>query len=293
MLLAPGVSADMSPGAHPGDMSDTASSRPRWPRLHLFELIDQDWCPPAVRDHTTNYLATVSQRMGLFDAVAPLLSRGLKAGATDTLLDLGSGGGGPLPRLKELLAREHGLHAQVLQSDLFPNAWAQARAQAAGVEYLSWPVDATSVPPKLRGMRTLFNALHHFRPDQALRVLADAQAQRVPLGIFEVVERSPRGVLASLFIPVLVLLFTPQVRPLTLSRLLFTYGVPVLPLALFWDGLVSALRAYRLEELQRMTGTLSQAGYTWEVGQARLPGKPPVTYVLGLPESRTPSLEQR
>ncbi|SET18667.1 hypothetical protein [Stigmatella erecta] len=274
-------------------MSDTASSRSRWPRLHLFELIDQAWCPPAVRDHATNYLATVSQKMGLFDAVAPLLQRGLTAGATDALLDLGSGGGGPLPRLKELLAREHGLQARVLQSDLFPNAWAQARAQAAGVEYLSGPVDATCVPPELRGMRTLFNALHHFRPDQALRVLADAQAQRVPIGVFEVVERSPRGVLSSLFIPVIVLLFTPQVRPLTLSRLLFTYGVPVLPLALFWDGLVSALRAYRLEELQRMTGTLSQAGYTWEVGQARRPGKPPVTYVLGLPEHQEPSPSKR
>jgi SAM-dependent methyltransferase len=264
---------------------DTAMTPPRplWPRLHLFELLDQDWYPSVLRDHATNYLATISLRMGLFDAMAPLLLRGLEAGGTDTVLDLGSGGGGPLPRLRDLLAREQGRKLHVVQSDLFPNARARERAAAAGAEYLEQPVDALRVPPEQRGMRTLFNALHHFRPEAARAVLADAQARGVPIGVFEVVERSPKGVLSALFIPLLVLLFTPLVRPLTLPRLLLTYVMPVFPLVIFWDGLVSSLRAHRPEELRRMTESLAREGYTWEVGEARMPGKPPVTYVLGLP----------
>ncbi|WP_224370487.1 hypothetical protein [Hyalangium versicolor] len=257
--------------------------RTPWPRLHLFELLGQDWYPTALRDHSTNYLATISQRMGLFDAVAPLLLRGLEAGNTNEVLDLGSGGGGPLPRLRELLARKQGRQVRLVQSDLFPNAQARARARAAGAEYLEQPVDALQVPAGLRGMRTLFNALHEFRPDAARALLADAQAQGVPIGVFEVVERSPRGVLSALFIPLLVLLFTPLIRPLTLPRLLLTYVVPVFPLTIFWDGLVSTLRAHRIEELRHMTQSLAREGYTWEVGEARMPGKPPVTYVLGLP----------
>lgn len=263
-------------------------NRPRTllPRLHLFELIDQQWCPTPLRDHCTNYLATITQRMGVFDAVAPLLLRGLEAAGTDTVLDLGSGGGGPLPRLSELLRREHGRDIRVRQSDLFPNDQARARAIAAGAEYLEQPVDASRVPPDLRGMRTLFSAFHHFRPDAARAVLADAQARGVPIGVFEVVERSPRGILGSLLIPLLVLGFTPLVRPLTLPRLLLTYVVPLLPLAIFWDGLVSALRAHRPEELRSMTQALTRDGYTWEVGVIQKPGKPPVTYVLGLPAPR-------
>ncbi|WP_224247973.1 class I SAM-dependent methyltransferase [Hyalangium gracile] len=260
--------------------------RTLWPRLHLFELLDQDWYPTALRDHGTNYLAAISERMGLFDAAAPLLVRGLEAGGTDTVLDLGSGGGGPLPRLKALLAREQGRQVRVVQSDLFPNVRARERARASGVEYLDQPVDALRVPPELRGMRTLFNALHHFRPEAARAVLVDAQARGVPIGVFEVVERSPRGLLSVLFVPLLVLLFTPWVRPLTLPRLLLTYVVPLLPLAISWDGLVSALRAHRPEELRRMTESLATEGYTWEVGEARMPGKPPVTYVLGLPRAK-------
>lgn len=257
--------------------------RTLWPRLHLFELLDQEWYPAALRDHCTHYLATLSLRMGLFDAAAPVLLRGLEAGGTGTVLDLGSGGGGPLPRLGALLEREHGRKVRVVQSDLFPNARARERAITAGAEYLEQPVDAMKVPSELRGMRTLFSALHHFRPDAARAVLADAQARGVPIGVFEVVERSPKGLLSALFIPLLVLLFTPLIRPLTLPRLLLTYVLPVFPLVIFWDGLVSALRAYRPEELRRMTESLQREGYLWEVGELRKPGKPPVTYVLGLP----------
>jgi SAM-dependent methyltransferase len=269
-------------------METTIMTPPRTllPRLHLFELLDQPWYPNALRDHCTNYLATIIQRMGVFDAVAPLLLRGLEAGGTDTVLDLGSGGGGPLPRLRELLQREHHRGIRVRQSDLFPNAQARARAAAAGTEYLEQPVDAMHVPPELRGMRTLFDALHHLRPEQARAVLADAQARGIPIGVFEVVERSPKGILGALFIPLLVLLFTPRIRPLTLPRLLLTYVVPLFPLVIFWDGLVSALRAHRPEELWRMTQSLKREGYTWEVGVARMAGKPPVTYVLGLPASK-------
>jgi hypothetical protein len=189
-----------------------ARSRPLLPRLHLFELLDQTWYPTALRDHGTNYLATVSQRMGVFDSVAPLLLRGLEAAGTDWVLDLGSGGGGPLPRLRDILRREHGRDIRVLQSDLFPNAQARERAIAAGAEYLEQPVDATRVPPDLRGMRTLFSAFHHFRPEAARAVLADAQARS-------------------------------------------------------------------------MTESLSREGYTWEAGVVQKPGKPAVTYVLGLPSS--------
>jgi hypothetical protein len=258
-------------------------SRTWWPRLHLFELVDQDWYPAALRDHCTNYLATVTERMGIFDPAVPLLLKALDAGGADTVIDLGSGGGGPLPRLKGMLEREHGRRVRVIQTDLFPNAHARERATAAGAEYLDRPVDAMQVPPELRGMRTLFNAMHHFRPDAVRAMLADAQARGVPIAVFDAIERSVVGVIGSLFIPLFVLLFTPLVRPRTLPRLFLTYVVPLLPLAIFWDGLVSTLRAYRPEELKQITDSLPREGYTWETGVIRRPGKPPVTYVVGQP----------
>ena len=43
---------------------------------------------------------------------------------------------------------------------------------------------------------------------------------------------------------VIVLLVTPLIRPFTLSRILWTYLLPLVPLTCWWDGIVSQLRAY-------------------------------------------------
>ncbi|HZI13750.1 MAG TPA: hypothetical protein VE153_25455 [Myxococcus sp.] len=253
------------------------------PRLHLFELTDQAWWPDALRDLATDYLHTVSTRLGIFDAAAEVLARGLQSSGGDELLDLASGGRGPLPRLRRLLAERHGVNARAVLTDKYPNAQAAERARAEGVDYLERSVDALRVPGDLRGMRTLFSALHHFRPEEARAVLADAQARGVPFAAFESVRRTPAGILSMLLVPLLVLLFTPWVRPLTPLRLLLTYVVPVAPLIICWDGLVSALRVHRPEELRAMTASLAREGYSWEVGEAKVPGKPPITYVLGRP----------
>ncbi len=265
-------------------MSENAVAMTLLPRLHLFELIDQGWYPRALRDLGTDYLETISTRMGMFDGAADVLARAVRASENQQLLDLCSGGGGPLPQLRGLLESQHGLKSHVVHTDLYPNARAAERARAQGVDYLERPVDALRVPADLRGARTLFNALHHFRPEQVREMLADAQAKGVPFAAFEVVERTPKGLLGTVLIPLLVLLFTPLVRPLTPLRLLLTYVLPVAPLTITWDGLVSTLRAHRPEELRALTTSLAREGYTWEVGQVHQGGKGTLTYVLGLPE---------
>lgn len=257
------------------------------PRVHAPELMDHDWFPAALRDPLTDYLETVSVRQRLFDPIVPVLERGLAAAPAPAIIDLGSGGGGPLPHLRDRLA-ERGLHPRVVLTDKHPNARARARAVAHGdgVEYLERPVDALQIPADLRGLRTLFNAFHHLRPEEAHALLEDAQRQGAPIAVFEVVQRSALFLVASVFIPLQVLLYTPVIRPRSALRLALTYVVPVLPLAAWWDGFCSSLRAYRRVELERMTASLAREGYSWEVGEVRTRGKPTVLYVLGVPTRR-------
>jgi hypothetical protein len=101
-------------------------------------------------------------------------------------------------------------------------------------------VDAASVDPGLSGVRTMFTFLHHFSPQVARRMLADAFHRRTGICVFEFTERAPGPVFGSLLpAPLMVLLPTPRIRPLTLSRLLFTYLVPVVPLTVTWDAVAS------------------------------------------------------
>ena len=130
----------------------------------------------------------------------------------------------------------------------------------------------------------MFSALHHFDATEVGAILADAQAAGVPFGAFEATNRSWRGLLATLVIPVAVLALMPVVRPRHWGALWLTYLPPLLPLAIWWDGVASTMRTYQAAELQHIVTSLPPAPYGWEV--AELTGGPlPVLALIGRPRA--------
>jgi hypothetical protein len=143
-------------------------------------------------------------------------------------------------------------------------------------------VDATRVPRELPGFRTVFTAFHHLRPDQARAVLADAVGKGEGIAVFECARRGILPLLGTLPTPLRVLLATPFIRPFRWSRLFWTYLVPVVPLVLVFDSVVSVLRVYSVQELRELTAGLGR--YRWDIGTVR--GRPipiPITYLVGVP----------
>lgn len=255
------------------------------PRLHLFEFNDQPWLPEVLRRICTDYLRTVLALTRPFAPLAPRLAALLAHAGSAALVDLCSGGAGPYPWLLDEVARSLGRDVTVRLTDCFPNLPAFERAAQAApgrVTYEREPVDARAVPERLAGVRTMFNAFHHFRPAEARAILADAHRRRAPILIAEVVSRTPKNLLAMpLLGPLLVLLVTPAIRPLSLWRLALTYAVPVAPPLIAFDGLVSSLRAYRPAELRALAAGLDE-GYRWEAGELTHKGQR-VTYLIGEP----------
>ena len=77
--------------------------------------------------------------------------------------------------------------------------------------------------------------------------------------------------------------WTPFLRPRTLARYVFTYALPLAPLANLWDGLVSCMRTYSPDELLELASSTGDA-FDWDAG--RLPharGGPKLTYLVGKP----------
>jgi hypothetical protein len=154
-------------------------------------------------------------------------------------------------------------------------------ASGGRISFRPEPVDAAAVPADLPGVRTLFTALHHFRPREARAVLADAVRQRQPVAVFEFTERSLRGLLLSAASPLVVWGSTPRIRPLRPARLLWTYLIPLVPLTVFVDGMVSCLRTYSPPELRELVAEFGT--YTWRMGTVRGPSPFAVTYLVGYP----------
>src|SRR5262245_45657432 len=90
------------------------------PRIHLFELEDLAWFPPIIRDLATDYLQFIATGLSLHRPVVPLLADALRASGSTTVMDLCSGGGGPVGALREELVRT-GLDVRFILTDKYPN----------------------------------------------------------------------------------------------------------------------------------------------------------------------------
>lgn len=252
-------------------------------RIDLPELEDQAWCPAWIRDAITGYLQAVIEATQPYDVAAPVVARLLDETGASAVVDLASGAGGPwrtlLARLEEL-----GHRPTVTLTDVAPNAVAAGRFATGAIRYRAAPMSALDVPPDLRGVRTMFTALHHFDRDQVRTILQSAQRDRVGFAAFEATRRSVPGLLVTLFIPLLVLVFMPRVTPRRFLPLLFTYLPPLLPLLIWWDGLASTLRSYSLDELRTVIDGIREPGYAWEVSDvAASRGPIPLLQVTGRP----------
>ncbi len=254
-------------------------------RRHLFEFTDLAWWPKVFRRMPTDFLQTLIHLVRPFNRKLDLIAAAVEASGTNRVLDLCSGSGGPWRDLLADLEARTGKRYEVLLTDKYPDDNIGARMKgAAGVRYFEESIDAQAVPPELKGTRTIFDALHHFRPDKARMILRDAVSQRQPIVVFEVLRRTIPDLIPMCLGWIHTLLLTPFIRPFSFMRLLFTYVIPLAPFILPWDGIVSILRCYRADELMEMaTSVEGSEGYTWETGEYKKAGLFPVTYLVGIP----------
>lgn len=254
-------------------------------RRQVVEIEDLEWCPRAVRDGGTDWLGFMANGTGIFNAVAPKLRHAMIATGTTRVLDLCSGGGGPWLTLERELAKSGPV--EVTLSDFYPNVAAFDDLAARSDGRLAGErsrVDATDVPGRLDGVRTMFSSFHHFAPDKAAAILADAVRKRRAIAIFEPINSRAMGLAnMPLQLPA-ILLFTPFVRPFRWSRLLFTYLVPLIPLLVLFDGTMSMLRLYLEDDLRELLPRVpGHETFAWDIGVTPIMGRLGVMHLVGTP----------
>lgn len=257
-------------------------------RLHLFEFEDQPWFPAVVRAGMMDYLRFMITHLHTYRPVAPLLAEGLRRTGQTQVLELCAGAGGGTTDVLQALRRELP-EARITLTDLYPQpaAWHHLAQQSGGrIAFVPEAVDALRVPPALPGFRAVFSAFHHFRPAQGEALLRDAVRAGTGVGVFEGAGKHwLELLLACTVMPLALLCIMPFVRPFSLSRLLFTYLIPLIPLFTIWDGAVSILRMYPPEQLLALARRADPAGrYHWQAGKVRHTWGPQVCYLIGWPK---------
>jgi hypothetical protein len=255
-------------------------------RVQFIELNEQPQFPSFLRDGITDALQFGLNLTNAYAPIAPLLLCVLDSTGSQSIVDICSGGGGPwLSLSRKLQPAVRGFH--ILLTDKYPNLRAFQNVRSASENHVAFypdSVDAMKVPGELQGFRTMFTSFHHFPPEEACAILQNAVDARRSIGIFEITRRAPSTIALMFPWALMLFVFTPLIRPFRWSRLLFTYVVPIIPLALLFDGVVSCLRTYRPQELREMIKRLSGIEYQWEVGEhPKASGPAPITYLIGFP----------
>lgn len=255
-------------------------------RFHLFEFEDLSWFPTFIRDYMTDFLQFVSNLFNLYRGGLPILKKGIAKSGSNQVIDLASGGGGSWIKLAKELQKEVP-DLKVKLTDYYPNETAfkaTVEKNAAVFSYETQSISALDVPPNLKGLRTMFLSFHHFTPKQAQQILQNAVDAHQPIAIFEAQERDLSHFIKFLFSPINVILCSPFIRPFKIGRLIFTYLIPLVPIFVWWDGLVSVLRTYSTQEMTEMTQRLNNAdSFEWEIGKTKNKGMT-VQYALGYPK---------
>ncbi|MBW8333880.1 MAG: hypothetical protein K0M40_17790 [Prolixibacteraceae bacterium] len=256
-------------------------------KIRGFEFEDQTWFPEMFRDWMTGYLRFLFVIFRLYQPVLPLLKEALVKSNTNKILDLCSGSGGTMESIYENLKLTFDANVQIFLSDLYPNMliyrYLETKTEK-GISFISKPVDAINVPSEANGFRTIFSGFHHFDHETAKKVLQNAVDARQGIGIFDGGNKSVWMVLVIIIIhPLLLFLCTPFFRPFSISRLLFTYLVPVIPFCTVWDGVFSIVRLYQPKELLQMAHEVERENYTWISGKVRNKFGMSIAFLIGYP----------
>ncbi len=251
-------------------------------RIHLFEFEDQKWFPVFLRNYVTDFLQYLSNKATIYKPIIPVIKKGLNKSKTNQIIDIASGGGGGLIWLNSELQKDIP-NLKIMLTDFYPNipAFERTKKKADNFDFIPESIDARNVPTNLSGLRTQFLSLHHFKPQDVKLILQNAIDTNSSIAIFEGQERSFRSIVAMLLSPISVLLTTPFIRPFKIGRIIFTYLIPIIPLIVMWDGVISSLRTYSVKELKEIVESLNQSEtYDWEIEKVKS-GVGVIIYLLG------------
>ncbi len=258
-------------------------------RIQLFEFEDFSWFPNWIRICLTRLILVMHKFLKSSDDLSDLVSEALKHSEQNTIVDLCSGSGGPMidvfTTLKE---KPETKDLKLILTDLYPNLELAKKindANNTSLQYNTNSVDASEVDHNLQGVRTMICSFHHMNSETAKKILQDAQSSGQPICIYEISDNSLPNILWWIALPlnfVMTFFITPFVKPLSWKQIVFTYFIPILPFFFAWDGAVSNVRTYTVNDLDELTKDLQSENYIWKKGI--LKGKAKKIYLLGLPK---------
>jgi len=217
--------------------------------MRLTEFGDLNWVPHIYHYYLRIYSLFFIRFIGYDKMWAKQTEAFLKRVKAKSVIEYGSGSGEPLLRTVSKIKSPALKSLNYTMSDLRPLPEFVDKVNnhlPENFSYIKEPVDASTHRPQ-KGQAVVFiNSFHHLPPETAKRVIKNNLENGNEMLILEYVRNSFLAHVSMVFGPLIVMLTVPfvvKLKHLPIA-ILFTYLIPIFPLMLLWDGLVSGLSAY-------------------------------------------------
>ena len=201
----------------------------------MKELEDYAWFPAVFRRFQMDFIGYVVTKFNFYDVFIQHLQK--KENTSMPMFDLCSGSGEPALTIFKKSAR----FSNLTLSDKFPSS---SKIQE---------LDVLNMTFEKGQCYTMFNALHHFTDEEKISILTNIKASGAKAYFVEILEPNFLFILKVCALTLVLNLFiTPFIRPSSLSRLFFTYIIPINLISITYDGVVSVLKSRSLKQYQQI-----------------------------------------
>jgi hypothetical protein len=253
-------------------------------RIHGFEFCDQPWLKGSLREAFMDGLTFSFQFAGIYEQMYRPYSRWAKAIGTAEVLDLASGGGGPAETLVRSASANGFMLPKIILSNYYPqiNSFKALKAEYLGqIDFIGTSVNAKNTVDHPARCVSVGTAFHHFEPDFAREVISNAVEKTDGFFMMDVFSREWHEIVLPLFSFFIYVISPFFAKRVTLKKILVTTIIPIVPMMIVWDGIVSALRSYRHDEIYALIPESAKQDWHWEFGYTSYMGIFRATYVYG------------
>ncbi len=199
--------------------------------MHLKELEDYAWFPKILRKYQMDFIGFTVAKSKLYESL--FIQTKIKQ---ETIFDLCSGSGNPAIQLAQVSDKK------VILSDKYP----QDQASIKQVDILNYNFDKNY-------FYTVFNAFHHFDPEQQKTIVKKLQDEAADFIIVEILQPTiVNFIKISLTTTFGQLIITPFIKPFSILRIVLTYLIPINIVTVTYDGLISVLKSKSVTNYKRI-----------------------------------------
>lgn len=197
-----------------------------------------------------DFIGSLAVWSKLYAPLAPVVQRLITESGCTKIQDVCSGSGMPALYIQKRCVN----NVPLFLSDKFP----VEDFDSTAATYINTISDVMALQPEKNTCYTMYNAFHHFNTEAQQQIIKGMAVAGAPFLFAEILQPGIFNMLKIFFSTTVVqLLVAPFVKPFSLTRLFFTYIIPVNIFTITYDGMVSVLKS---KTAKQFTAALQHAG---------------------------------